>query len=69
MIEALQYTFFTNALLAGFLASMACGVIGSYVVVKRISALTGGISHSAFGGVGLAYFLGVNPLIGAVAFS
>jgi zinc transport system permease protein len=69
MIEALQYTFFTNALLAGFLASIACGIIGSYVVVKRISALTGGISHSAFGGVGIGYFLGVNPLIGATAFS
>lgn len=69
MIEALQYTFFTNALMAGFLASIACGIIGSYVVVKRISALTGGISHSAFGGIGLGYYLGVNPLIGAIIFS
>lgn len=69
MIEALQYTFFTNALMAGFLASIACGIIGSYVVVKRISALTGGISHSAFGGIGLGYYLGVNPIFGAIVFS
>ena len=69
MIEALQYTFFTNALMAGFLASIACGIIGSYVVVKRISALTGGISHSAFGGIGIGYFLKINPLFGAIIFS
>lgn len=69
MIEALQYTFFTNALMAGFLASLVCGIIGSFVVVKRISSLAGGISHAAFGGIGMGYYLGVNPLLGAVLFS
>lgn len=69
MIEALHYTFFTNALMAGLLASIACGIIGSYVVVKRISALTGAISHSAFGGIGIGYYLKINPLFGATVFS
>jgi zinc transport system permease protein len=69
MIEALEYAFFRNALMAGALASLACGIIGSYVVVKRLSSLTGGISHAAFGGIGLGYYLGVNPLLGAVFFS
>ena len=47
--------FFQRVLLAGLLASLACGVLGSYVVAKRISSLAGGLSHAAFGGVGLGY--------------
>lgn len=58
-----------NALLAAFLASVSCGIIGSYVVAKRMVFISGGITHASFGGVGLAYFLGINPLIGALAFS
>ena len=67
MIEALGFEFFRNALIAGFLASIACGVIGSFVVVKRMASLAGGISHAAFGGIGLGYFLGIDPLAGAAA--
>lgn len=67
MIEALGFEFFRNALIAGFLASIACGVIGSFVVVKRMASLAGGISHAAFGGIGLGYFLGISPLAGAAA--
>lgn len=67
MIEALGFEFFRNALIAGVLAAVACGVIGSFVVVKRMAALAGGISHAAFGGIGLGYFLGVDPLAGAAA--
>lgn len=69
MIEVLQYEFMRNALLAGLLASIACGIVGSYVVVKRIVFISGGISHSAYGGVGLGYLLGINPIVGAVFFS
>ncbi len=69
MIEAFQYEFMRNALLAALLASVACGVVGTYVVVKRIVFIAGGISHAAFGGIGLGYFLGVNPLWVVTPFS
>lgn len=69
MIEALQYEFMRNALIAGVLASIACGIVGSYVVTKRIVFISGGISHTSFGGIGLGYLLGINPILGAVFFS
>jgi zinc transport system permease protein len=58
-----------NALAAGLLVSIACGIIGTYVVINRIVFLSGGIAHAAYGGVGLGYFLGINPVIGAAVFS
>ena len=58
-----------RALIAAFLVSVACGVVGSYVVIKRIVSLSGAISHAAFGGVGLGYLLGLNPVIAAIPFS
>ena len=60
MIEALQFTFMQNALLAGLLVSVACGVIGAFVVVNRIVFISGGIAHAAYGGIGLGYFLKYN---------
>jgi len=69
MVEALEFSFFQRALLAGLLASVACGIIGAYVVVKQISSISGGLSHAALGGVGVAYFFGINPIIGATIFS
>lgn len=69
MLEALTLPFFQRVLLAGLLASVACGVLGSYVVAKRITSLTGGLSHAAFGGVGLGYLLGFHPLLGAAGFA
>ena len=68
MIETLAEPFFQRVLLAGLLASLACGVLGSYVVAKRISSLAGGLSHAAFGGVGLGYLMGFAPMLGAAAF-
>jgi zinc transport system permease protein len=62
-----EYGFLQNALLAGLLASLGCGVIGPYVVVKRIGFLAGGIAHSVLGGVGAAIYLGQEPLLGALA--
>ncbi|OOV86921.1 metal ABC transporter permease [Oceanospirillum linum] len=61
-----EQTFLQNALLAGVLTSIACGLIGSYVVVMRISYLAGGIAHSVMGGMGVAYYLGGSPFIGAL---
>lgn len=68
MIEALSLPFFQRVLLAGLLASLACGVIGTYVVAKRITSLAGGLSHAAFGGVGLGFLIGIPPMAGATAF-
>lgn len=66
-LEALrQYTFIQNAVLAGVLSSFACGVTGVYVVVKRITFISGGIAHAVLGGIGIAYYLGKDPLSGAV---
>ena len=69
MFEALQHDFMRNALLAGLLAAVACGIIGTYVVAKRMVSISGGISHSAFGGIGLGYYLGINPVVGALFFT
>jgi zinc transport system permease protein len=68
VIEALELPFFQRVLAAGLLASVACGIVGSYVVAKRISTLAGGVSHAAFGGVGLGWWLGFPPMLGAAAF-
>ncbi|MDX9780062.1 MAG: metal ABC transporter permease, partial [bacterium] len=64
-MSLLQYGFVQNALLAGLLLSIASGIIGSLIVVKRDTLLIGGISHASFGGLGLFYYLGLNPLLGA----
>lgn len=69
MIEILGYGFFQNAIIAGLIAAVACGIVGSFVVVRRMVATSGGISHAAFGGVGLGFFLGIDPLIGAAIFT
>jgi len=69
MLDVLGLEFFRNALIAGVLASIACGIIGTYVVVRRMVSVSGGISHAAFGGIGLGYFLGIDPLLGAAGFT
>ncbi len=62
----LQFGFLQKALLGGLLASIGCGIMGSYVVVKRIGFMAGGISHAVLGGMGAALFFGVSPLGGAL---
>ena len=57
-MEVLQYEFMQNALLAGLLAAIACGIVGVYVVVKKIIFISGGIAHASFGGIGLGYLAG-----------
>ena len=65
----LQHKFIQHALLAGILSSIACGITGTFVVVKRISFISGGIAHAVMGGLGIAYFFSINPLIGAIVFA
>jgi len=67
--ELFSYDFFRNALIAALLSSIACGIIGSYIVARRMVFISGGITHASFGGIGIGYFLGMNPIIGAVIFS
>jgi len=69
VLEFLQYGFIQNALIAAVLVSVACGIVGSYVVVKKIVAISGAISHAAFGGIGLGFFMGINPIVTAIPFS
>ena len=66
-IEVLSsQTFLQYAMLSGILASIGCGIMGTFVVVKQISFLAGGIAHSVLAGMGIAYFFGQDPIIGAI---
>ena len=69
MFELLEYTFFQNALLCTILIGVSCGLVGTYIVAKRMVFISGGITHASFGGLGLAYFLGLSPLFGAAVFA
>lgn len=69
LLTALQYDFMQNALLGSLLVAFMGAVTGTFVVIKRLVFLSGGISHGAFAGLGAAYFLGINPMIGAMAFA
>lgn len=69
LAELFSYDFFQKAFLAAVFASISCGIIGSYIVSRRIVFISGGITHASFGGIGLAFLLGFNPLLGAVLFA
>lgn len=69
MLEILEYDFIQNALIAGILISIAAGIMGSLVVVNKITFLTGGIAHSSYGGIGIAIYLGLPVLFGATVFA
>lgn len=64
----LQYSFLQNSILAALLSGIACGIIGSYIVARRLVFLSGGITHSSFGGIGIAYYMGKDPVLGALIF-
>ena len=66
MENILSQSFLQHAFLAGVLASIGCGIMGTYVVVKRISFLAGGIAHSILAGMGIAYYFGGSPIFGAI---
>ncbi len=69
LIELIHYQYFINAILASLLAAISCGIAGTYVVSRRIVFISGGITHTSFGGIGIGYFLGFNPVWGAAMFS
>lgn len=68
-LTALQFDFMRNAIITGLLVSVAAGIVGVYVVLNRVAILSGGIAHAAYGGVGMAYFFGFDPLLGGMLFS
>ncbi|MDO9511777.1 MAG: metal ABC transporter permease [Bacteroidales bacterium] len=68
-LDLMQYQFFQNAVLASVLASILCGIVGTYIVARRIVFISGGITHASFGGIGMAYYFGFNPLLGAAIFA
>lgn len=63
------YDFLSNALWAAILSGIACGIVGTYVVARRMVFLSGGITHASFGGIGIAYHFGLNPIGGALVFA
>jgi zinc transport system permease protein len=65
----LSYQFMQNAVIAGILGSILCGIVGTFVVTKKLVFISGGISHIAFGGLGLAYLVGIHLNIGAIGFA
>jgi zinc transport system permease protein len=65
LLSLLGYGFFQHALLAALLMSVSCGIIGTYIVSRRMVFISGGITHASFGGVGMGYFFGFPPLAGA----
>jgi zinc transport system permease protein len=64
-----QYQFVVNAFWAALLISVAAALVGSYIVARRLVFLSGGITHASFGGIGIAYYLGINPILGAAIFA
>ena len=68
-MDILRYTFFQNALWASLLISIACGIVGTYIVSRRIVFISGGITHASFGGLGMGFYLGINPLLSALLFA
>ena len=69
LIDLFSYGFFVNAFLASLMAAISCGIIGTYIVSRRIVFISGGITHASFGGIGMGYYFGINPLLGAGIFS
>ena len=68
-MDILQYTFFQNALWGSLLISIACGMVGTYIVSRRMVFISGGITHASFGGLGLGFYLGLNPFLTALGFA
>ena len=67
--DILNYSFLSNALIACVLSGITCGIIGTYIVARRMVFLCGGITHASFGGMGIAFYYGANPILGATIFA
>ena len=68
-MSILEYSFFQNALIGSLLASIVCGIIGTYIVSRRLVFISGGITHASFGGIGLGVFFGLNPILSAMVYA
>ena len=68
-MDILQYTFFQHALLGSLLASILCGIIGTYIVTRRLVFISGGLTHASFGGIGLGVYFGIPPILSAAIFA
>ena len=64
-----NYDFLRNAVTASVCSAVICGIVGTYIVIRRLVFLSGGITHASFGGIGIAYYLGINPIWGALTFA
>ncbi|MCC8172947.1 MAG: metal ABC transporter permease, partial [Odoribacter sp.] len=69
MLDFLQYDFFQNALISTILIGISCGLVGTYIVAKRMVFISGGITHTSFGGLGVSYYAGFSPMLGATVFA
>lgn len=69
MLEFLDYPFFRYALVAVILIAVCAAMIGTYIITRRLVAITGGVTHACFGGLGLGYYLGIDPAIMAGVFA
>lgn len=69
IVDILSYEFLTRALIASILSGITCGIVGCYIVARRMVFLSGGITHASFGGLGMALYAGVDPLLGSLSFA
>ncbi len=68
-MELLQYTFFQHALIGSLLASIVCGMVGTYIVTRRLVFISGGLTHASFGGIGIGLYTGISPILSAAMFA
>src|SRR5690554_4345712 len=69
ILELFDYAFFRNAIIGSLFASIACGIIGTYVVSRRLVFISGGITHASFGGLGIGFYFSLPPILSAMVFS
>ena len=67
--DIMTYGHLADAFVACILSAITCGIVGSYVVARRMVFLSGGITHASFGGLGVAIYAGINPIVGALLFA
>ena len=69
LTDIFEYQYLLNAVIACILSGVTCGIVGTYIVARKMVFLSGGITHASFGGLGIAFYLGINPLWGALLFA
>ena len=69
LTDIFQYNYLSNAVIACLLSGVICGIVGTYIVARRMIFLCGGITHASFGGLGIAFYVGANPILGATIFA